>query len=297
MKSALGGFTIIEALIVLAISGFLLSSAIIVFSSRRQGTEFSQAIYDLQSQLQNLANNTSSHALATDRYQCDITDDDNVPNPQYVKRQFEIMPALTSGSNVGNICIILGSAIQVAPNKTFLYSYPVYGLRSVYDHTVDTKVLPTTPNEAHAEVAIDVGGGVIQALQRNYSLLNGLKIFWAKPSGPSFSSFGTAPESDILTLYSSLQSNNVSGNEINAAAHRITGDLSNRSNAGEQARICVESDRTLPPESCPTSNDIQISGSNFWNLCVGYSATKQALVSLTATATGIVSKVKMSGCT
>jgi type II secretory pathway pseudopilin PulG len=60
MNRPFGGFTIVEVLIVTAISTFLFVSAIIVFSGKRQATEFSQAMQDLSSTIQNYANEVTT---------------------------------------------------------------------------------------------------------------------------------------------------------------------------------------------------------------------------------------------
>src|SRR4051812_35553772 len=59
------GYTIIEVLIVLAVTGVLLASALRLISGQQARTEFSQSIRDVQSQINDVMNNVSSGYFAT----------------------------------------------------------------------------------------------------------------------------------------------------------------------------------------------------------------------------------------
>lgn len=62
MKRGLGtrGYTLLEVLIVLAITGGMLMGAMFLISGQRQKTEFSQAIREIDSQIQEVINNVST---------------------------------------------------------------------------------------------------------------------------------------------------------------------------------------------------------------------------------------------
>ena len=55
-----GGFTIVETLIVLAVSGLLLISAIVMISGRTNKTQFTTAANDLKQSLEQVINEISS---------------------------------------------------------------------------------------------------------------------------------------------------------------------------------------------------------------------------------------------
>ena len=272
MKSASGGFTIVEVLIVLAISSAMLVSAYGIFGSRRQAVDFTQAVYDLQSQIHSLANSVSSQAVpGVQQYVC---------SPAMVGTVMR--PVLSSGSSTNQDCIYLGQAIQVVANSPNLTAYPVFGLRTVYNGATDTGVAPTTASDANPEPAINSSDPTNPAnllLINTYTMINGLKTVSAQYSGT---------ENDILTLYSSLQDSNTSGNEITVTSTNYTGASTNPK---AQIKACIEG-LGVAGSSCPTSNPV---ANTPWKLCVT-DGTHQAQINIRAIPTGIVTSLNMNGC-
>lgn len=275
MKGAQGGFTIIEVMIVLAISGVMLLSAATVFNGRRRNTEFSQAMYDLQSQIQSIANSTSSQAVpGVQQYTC---------APTLISGSMR--PALTSGSTTNQDCIYLGEAIQIVDGSSTISSYPIFGLRTVYNGGTDSGDAPTTFVDAHPEPAISAAGVTGTPNDPNnlllisdYPMLNGLQTVSAK-YGPT----ATGPENDILTFYSSLQDSNTSGNEVTVYSTNYSGALTDQK---LQLKSCIEG------PGCAAQNSIV---STPWNLCVS-DGSRQAQLSIKAIATGIVTSLNLNGC-
>lgn len=266
----LGGFTVVEVMIVLSISALMLVAAAGIFTSRRGDTEFSQAMYDLQSKFQSWANMVSSEALpAFQQYTCAPSD-----KPDDTGR---IRPVLTpgSGNTTGQSCVYLGQAIQVIPSGTAIYSYPVFGLRTVYLAGSDTGDFPTTVDQANPAPAMDVSGNLL--LVDNYTVLNGLNVVSATLTGGS-------DEQDLLTLYSSLQNSNTSGNQIDATVldHKFIAD-----DPGAQLKQCVTGN------NCSGATTDLSNAS--WNLCLS-DGNRQAQLSVKSVTTGIVTTLNMNGC-
>jgi len=263
----LGGFTIIEVMIVLSISALMLISASAVFSGRRESTDFSQAMYDLQSQIHSIANGVSSQAVpGLQQYTC---------APVLINGVMR--PVLTSGSATGQDCIFLGQALQVTPGSPTIYAYPVFGLRTVYSGSTDTGIAPSVVSEAHPEPAVSSANPTDPnnlLLINTYTLLNGLQTVSAKLNGS---------ENDILVFYSNLQDNNTSGNEISVVSTNYSGGSTDPK---AQIKSCVEG--TGGCVGNPVVN-------NAWNLCVS-DTRRQAQLSIKATATGIVTNLNMGGC-
>jgi prepilin-type N-terminal cleavage/methylation domain-containing protein len=271
MKGAPGGFTIVEVLIVLAISSLMLVSAAGVFAGRRASTDFSQSVYDLQSQIQSIANKVSSHNVpGLGQQNC---------SPAAFGLSGTYRPLFGGASNSGE-CIYLGQAIQFTKNNTTIYDYPVFGLSTVYAGAVSTGNTPTTLAQAHPEPAIDTTNASPAStdflLKGTYTLLNGLTVLSA--------TWG-APENDILGLYSSLQDNNTSGNEISVMAYPYT---SSATNPELQMKNCIEGSIA----ACNNPNPVT---SNIWKLCVTDN-TRQAQITVQGVATGIATSVNMTSC-
>jgi prepilin-type N-terminal cleavage/methylation domain-containing protein len=156
MKGAPGGFTIIEVMIVLSISAVMLVSAITAFSGRREATDFSQAVYDLQSEFRSIANDVSSQSTpGSQQYKC---------SPAMIGGVMR--PTLSSAAPTGEDCIYLGRALELPKNSTTIYSYPVFGLRTIYNAGTDSGLFPTKVSETHPEPAVDSSGNVVTALVR-----------------------------------------------------------------------------------------------------------------------------------
>lgn len=102
-----GGFTIIEVMIVLVVSGALFVSAAILISGRQNQTAFDQAIRQVQSQIQQTINEVAvGYFPDTENFQCAA-----------VGGAVELSPgAAEQGSNSG--CIFLGRAMQFKVGTT-----------------------------------------------------------------------------------------------------------------------------------------------------------------------------------
>jgi type II secretory pathway pseudopilin PulG len=103
---ATGGFTIVETLIVLAVTGLLFASAVILINGRQSKTEFQTGINNTQQQIQQIINETSSGYFP---------DSNNFKCAAGAIGQ----PVITAGSGTGqgtnSGCVFLGKVMQFAP--------------------------------------------------------------------------------------------------------------------------------------------------------------------------------------
>lgn len=117
-----GGFTIVEVLIVLAVSGMLLISAVLLVNGRQSRTEFTTGINQIQQQLQQTINETASGFYPSDQnYTCHSSPSGPVTFTNSPKGQ---------GTNEG--CIFLGNAVLLgtgpsAPNSSMFGVVPLVG--------------------------------------------------------------------------------------------------------------------------------------------------------------------------
>jgi len=105
-------FTIVEVMIVLAVSGLILLSAISLVSGRQNRTEFATGINDLQQQIQQVINETSSGYYPNgEDFTCSATS--GTPTPVTLADGTG-----AQGTNAG--CIFLGKVIQFGLGNTNL---------------------------------------------------------------------------------------------------------------------------------------------------------------------------------
>ena len=121
MRRVCRGYTIIEVTIVLAISGVLLSSAILMFRGQQGKTEFTQGMRDVDSKIQNLAQNVTA-SIPTSSQACSV-------NPEDPNSRPTLSSSTTASVGTNTDCIYLGNAIQAATGTDYLTIYPVLGMR------------------------------------------------------------------------------------------------------------------------------------------------------------------------
>lgn len=99
-----GGFTIVETLIVLAVTGLLFVSAAVVINGRQQKTEFMVGLQSVKQQLQETINETASGTFpSSDNFKC------SKGNPPVLSDTADVQ-----GTNFG--CIFVGKIIQFSPS-------------------------------------------------------------------------------------------------------------------------------------------------------------------------------------
>jgi len=118
------GFTIVEVLIVLAISGMLFVSAAILINGRQNKTMFMSAVNDFRQQLQQIINQTQSGYYGGTSIPCTGNVSGTPPN-------------VTVPSSNGS-CIFLGSAVQFTDGSSQITVTPVVGNRVYGSQDVDS---------------------------------------------------------------------------------------------------------------------------------------------------------------
>jgi type II secretory pathway pseudopilin PulG len=116
------GYTIVEVLIVLAVTGAILISVLYSISGQQRRTEFSQALNDINSQIQDIANDIGSGYFAkTNNITCIVSGGKPLINTS--------LGSDTRGTNKD--CIFIGRVMQFAVNSNAqnFNVYNVAGLR------------------------------------------------------------------------------------------------------------------------------------------------------------------------
>lgn len=184
MKQGAFGYTLVEVMIVLAISGVLLVSAIVLFSNQTSRTSFQTGLRDLDSKIQSWVGQ-----VGTDYFpeipdmHCELDDDNR--------------PALKGGARdqgASEDCIFLGHALLVKLNSTQVEAYTVLGAStqkvggSGSDFVTDfAQANPTLIFELTEQYDIPNGAAILKETSANRSdepnWATGLVGFYSNPQG------------------------------------------------------------------------------------------------------------------
>jgi type II secretory pathway pseudopilin PulG len=112
-----GGYTVIEVLIVLAISTVLFTVAVGLFSGKQNSTQFTQTMQDLASKIQSYVNESLSGSFPdSSSYSCTLDGDGN--------------PVFSMGGGSNGDCVFLGKALQVSSDQSSITAYTIVGGRN-----------------------------------------------------------------------------------------------------------------------------------------------------------------------
>jgi prepilin-type N-terminal cleavage/methylation domain-containing protein len=170
MRRVSRGYTIIEVTIVLAVSGVILVSAILMFRGQQGKTEFNQSLHDIDSKIQTIAKDVAS-GISSNTNTCSLVDD----RPK--------LSNTAGDTGTSSPCIFLGKAIEMDGSDTAKI-YTVLGKR---DALTISEANPTSVGSVE-----------------NYSLIGGTTISWSKTY--DFSSPQTTQGSSMVGIYLGMNS-------------------------------------------------------------------------------------------
>jgi prepilin-type N-terminal cleavage/methylation domain-containing protein len=268
MRKALGGYTIIEVLVVLAVSGVILASAIIIVGGLQPQTQFSQSAFDMQSKIESVIRGTGNTLFPNvEKYDC--TTGGNA-RPRLV--------AASGGSHTAGTsqaCIFLGRAIRLDVGSGKLYIYSVLGNRTI---TV---------------------GGITKSVNN---------LADARPTTPVRVGFNLTETYDNNANYLRLKSavgDTLTGNNQPITLGGYYTNLSDTSSSpGQQSSftlLTMAYDLPASPNDNSVKNCIE-SGCgqrklSKWNLCFeNLDGNRTALLSIVNNSSGATTKLKFNGC-
>lgn len=122
------GYTIIETMLFLVITGVLLASAMLIFSGRQRRTQFTQGVREIDSQIRGVMNEAASGYYPNKGNISCSSSGGSGPNP--------VVAAADQGENEG--CIVLGRVLQFNQGENYT-AYTVIGQQTGADgRTVTT---------------------------------------------------------------------------------------------------------------------------------------------------------------
>lgn len=158
---SLAGFTIVETMIVLAVSGFLIVSALLMVGGQQQKAQFNQSVRDLDSKIQDVINDISSgyyQSFGTS-YICYISmASPPIAYPRFATAIGGAGPNPGQGANNG--CTSVGRVIQfgvAGTNRQGFNIYTIAGRRNTYLFNIDDP--PTESQSIYDAMPIPVAPG------------------------------------------------------------------------------------------------------------------------------------------
>lgn len=167
------GFTIVEAMIFLVVTGVLLTSALLLFNGRIARTQFSQAVQELDTRIKSTINEVGAGNYPTSpAFTCSAAS--GVP----------VVTATPSEQGTNTSCMFLGKVVQAGvagqngcgsgaslQNCTNLNIYTVVGRRSLPSGQIVTNLVDAQPR-----LVDGIGAGSAVNLTVSERLKNGLQV-------------------------------------------------------------------------------------------------------------------------
>ena len=179
------GYTIVEVLIVLAVSSALLVAALLLVNGQQQKTAFFQSIHDIQNQINSVINNVSTgYYHNTNNFTC-------------TAGVADIEPQISAGTNSqgqNQGCIFIGRAMQFGVHGTSGAGYNIYNLVGLQNKTgtsSDVTSLSEAAPLALAPGSTGLGHDTVPSATEVDSLGYGLAAYKMRYNGNSANAIGT----------------------------------------------------------------------------------------------------------
>lgn len=196
------GYTIVEVMIFLAVSGALLAGALALVSGQRQRTEFSSAVRELDSQIRDVMNDVSTgYYSRTANFSCSAGAGGPV---------ISVPPSgdNSQGSNEG--CIFLGRGLQFTEGDDYI-THTIVGLRQAGSPKRDVANL----DEAKPVSIVPSAGNTEPDGTQTVSLRGGINV-----KSVSYLESGSPNFAGTIVFYSPFQKDG-SGNLVSSGQQRI----------------------------------------------------------------------------
>jgi len=193
MQRTRGGFTIVEVLVVLAVGMIIFFSAVLLFAGKQGKTQFSQAMRDIESQVQSIVNDVGVSTFPeASAYSCSVQID--LGDPSLKPRPRLLDSDAATGTNTE--CIFLGKAIFIDANDDS-NTPDVFNIYTVLGRRADGTEVITSFDEANPESITGPPSAV--DLTETYSIPFRAKVVKASED--------VQPSSDtyLMGFYNSLQ--------------------------------------------------------------------------------------------
>jgi type II secretory pathway pseudopilin PulG len=274
-----GGYTIVEVMVVLAITVALFASALVLLSGQEGETQSTQTMQDISSKIQSYVSQINAGSYpGTQSYYCNVLDVSGQPTP-----------TLYSGSGSSDGCIYLGRAIEVKALTGTIYSYIILGTRDTYNTGADTGQLATGVDQANPTPAMDSNQKLV--LVDSYTLEGGATVV---SSNVTATTNPNNNEYDLVGIYNQPDNSINSGGGNTVLSMRAYPYVASQWLFPQSSQLtsCLEelNANTLDCTVSPTDNVPAISQ---WSLCIDTGGHDEAL-DVNASTGGVSTTLK--GC-
>lgn len=209
VSSQVAGYTIVETMIFLAVSGFLFASAMLLVGGQQKNTEFTTTVRDFDSKLQSVINNVSNgYYNNTGSTSCTVSGG--------------VITVTANGGTAGTNqdCTFVGQYISLKPSKTAFTVTSYVGLRRVGPPMREVQSLAEANPTPFTDTAQDynlsggvtasmkiVGGGDIDTLKitNTFSQYGGGGDLASGNSRVELHAYNSALNTDVINPASGVQ--------------------------------------------------------------------------------------------
>lgn len=268
----MGGYTVIEVMLFLAISGVIFAGAAYVFSGQQNKTSFEQGMRDLSSQLQKYVGEVSTSVFTGGaNYTCTVSAGGRAQ-----------LNAGSPGQGTNQACIFLGRAIQVVPNQQKVYIYSVLGNKNTSNNESVTSFADAMPEPA---------------ISADADLTEEYFTSWGKVSSAKITTTSDIKSTSTLVgFYNSLQDGYQNSGVAGAQSVFAKGysyQNSDPLNPKMGVKSCIE-EQNPDGTACTSTNAPIIKN---WVICFASTRSAQtALLTLTSHPAGITTEVNFTSC-
>lgn len=153
------GYTIVETLIVLAVTAAMFSAILVLFRGRQARVEFSQAVRDYEAMLQNIVNDVSKGYFSSDGYKCEISGPDQSPT---------VTPDASGRTGTNGDCAFFGKVLM--PDGQTNDIYPLIGLRIIPETGAENPGLVRGMKGVHNDALFTTAPDLLQKIPNTYQL-------------------------------------------------------------------------------------------------------------------------------
>lgn len=261
------GYTVIEVLIVLAISGVIFVSGVVMFSGQSNSTAFEQSMQDANSEISTRIRGVgSSQFFNSEGYTCTVSG-----NPA------RAILTPSGGSSGQQDCLVVGTAVEAPTGANNLYFYEVLGNRQVYGPGNNPTGPATSLAESNPTPALAEGTD----LTFSFKLSSDVKIISSNVEAFD----GSNLASNLVGFYINFQGEATSGSGSQTSVAKGY----NYQSAGHDTssvKSCIEG------TACQVPTDVKV-----WKICFeSPSGNRRAEIDIASQPTGVTTELKFVNC-